>query len=98
YTAYSTLSLWDTFRAAQPLMTLLNTDKVSDIINSMLVYYAENKTLPVWTLYGNETYTMTGNHAIPVITEAILKGIKGFDVNEAYEAMKVTMMKDEESR
>ncbi|RNL82930.1 glycoside hydrolase family 92 protein [Sinomicrobium pectinilyticum] len=98
YTAYSTLSLWDTFRAAQPLMTLLDTDKVSDIINSMLVYYAENKTLPVWTLYGNETYTMTGNHAIPVITEAIMKGIKGFDINEAYEAMKVTMMKDEESR
>ncbi|WP_268225434.1 GH92 family glycosyl hydrolase [Sinomicrobium oceani] len=98
YTAYSTLSLWDTFRAAQPLMTLLDADKVSDIINSMLVYYAENKTLPVWTLYGNETYTMTGNHAIPVIAEAILKGIGGFDKEKSFEAMKVTMMKDEESR
>ncbi|MBC9797841.1 GH92 family glycosyl hydrolase [Sinomicrobium weinanense] len=98
YTAHSTMSLWDTFRAEQPLMTLLDPERVSDIINSMLVYYEENKTLPVWTLYGNETYTMTGNHAIPVITEAILKGIKGFDVNKAYDAMKATMMKDDESR
>jgi len=95
FTAYSTLSLWDTFRAQQPLLTLTNPDKVSDIIKSMLEYYKTNKSLPVWTLYGNETNTMTGYHSIPVIAEAYLKGIRDFDVEEAYEAMKTTMMQDE---
>ncbi|UMB55513.1 GH92 family glycosyl hydrolase [Lutibacter sp. A64] len=95
YTAYSTLSLWDTFRAEQPLLTFLAPDKVSDIINTMLEYYQTNKKLPVWTLYGNETNTMTGYHSIPVIAEAYVKGIKGFDINKAYEAMKTTMMQDD---
>ncbi|MFD0761135.1 GH92 family glycosyl hydrolase [Lutibacter aestuarii] len=95
YTAYSTLSLWDTFRAEHPLLTFTATDKVADIINSMLAYYETNKILPVWTLYGNETNTMTGYHSIPVIAEAYIKGIKGFDINKAYEAMKTTMMQDE---
>ena len=95
YNAYSTLSLWDTFRAQQPLMTFMDQEKVSDIINSMLAYYQTKKTLPVWTLYGNETNTMTGYHSIPVIAEAYIKGIKGFDINKAYEAMKATMMQDE---
>ncbi len=95
YTAYSTLSLWDTFRAEHPLLTILDTEKVSDIINSMLAYYEVKKILPVWTLYGNETNTMTGYHAIPVIAEAYAKGIKGFDIEKAYAAMKTTMMQDE---
>lgn len=95
YTAYSTLSLWDTFRAEHPLLTFTAQDKVSDIINSMLAYYQTNKILPVWTLYGNETNTMTGYHSIPVIAEAYLKGIKGFDIEKAYDAMKTTMMQDE---
>ncbi|WP_405604051.1 GH92 family glycosyl hydrolase [Polaribacter sp. Asnod1-A03] len=95
YTAYSTLSLWDTFRAEQPLLTLLAPEKVSDIINTMLAYYETNKILPVWTLYGNETNTMTGYHSIPVIVEAYLKGITGFDVEKLYEAMKTTMMQNE---
>jgi len=95
YTAYSTLSLWDTFRAEHPLLTFTAQDKVADIINSMLAYYETNKILPVWTLYGNETNTMTGYHSIPVIAEAYIKGIKGFDINKAYEAMKTTMMQDE---
>ncbi|WP_406683804.1 GH92 family glycosyl hydrolase [Seonamhaeicola sp. MEBiC1930] len=95
YTAYSTLSLWDTFRAEHPLLTLVAPNKVSDIINSMLVYYETKNILPVWTLYANETNTMTGYHSIPVIVEAYLKGIKGFDVEKAYEAMKTTMMQDE---
>ena len=95
YTAYSTLSLWDTFRAEQPLLTFLAPDKVADIINTMLEYYQTNKKLPVWTLYGNETNTMTGYHSIPVIAEAYIKGIKGFDINTAYEAMKTTMMQDD---
>ena len=95
FVAYSTLSLWDTFRAEQPLLTILEPDKVSDIINSMLVYYEHKKVLPVWTLYANETNTMTGYHSIPVIAEAYLKGIKGFDIDKAYKAMKNTMMGDD---
>ncbi|HEA29114.1 MAG TPA: glycoside hydrolase family 92 protein [Leeuwenhoekiella sp.] len=95
FTAYTTLSLWDTFRAQQPLLTLTDPDRVSDIVNSMLAYYGINKKLPVWNLYGNETNTMTGYHAIPVITEAYLKGIRGFDAEKAFEAMKTTMMQDD---
>ncbi|HEX8015879.1 MAG TPA: GH92 family glycosyl hydrolase [Flavobacterium sp.] len=95
HTAYSTLSLWDTFRAENPLLTLLAPDKASDIVNSMLAYYDTKKILPVWTLYANETNTMTGYHSIPVIVDAYLKGIKGFDAEKAFEAMKTTMMQDE---
>lgn len=95
YTAYSTLSLWDTFRAENPLLTLLAPDKTSDIVNSMLAYYDTKKILPVWTLYANETNTMTGYHSIPVIADAYLKGIKGFDAEKAYQVMKTTMMQDE---
>lgn len=95
FTAYSTLSLWDTFRAQNPLLTITNPDITSDIINSMLVYYEESGSLPVWTLYGNETNTMTGYHSVPVIAEAYFKGIKGFDAEKAYEALKATMMQDD---
>ncbi|MFD1604525.1 GH92 family glycosyl hydrolase [Flavobacterium artemisiae] len=95
YTAYSTLSLWDTFRAENPLLTILEPTKVSDLVNSMLAYYETKKILPVWTLYANETNTMTGYHSIPVIADAYLKGIKGFDAEKAFEAMKATMMQNE---
>lgn len=95
YIAYSTLSLWDTFRAEHPLLTFIARDRVSDMVNSMLAYYEVRKILPVWTLYGNETNTMTGYHSIPVIVEAYKKGIRGFDVEKAYAAMKNTMMQDE---
>ena len=92
---YSTLSLWDTFRAENPLLTITEPEKVSDIINSMLAYYDESGTLPVWTLYGNETNTMTGYHSVPVIVEAYFKGIEGFDPERAFEALKSTMMQDQ---
>ena len=95
FTAYSTLSLWDTFRAEHPLLTLIAPDEVSDIIRTMMSYYETEKILPVWTLYGNETNTMTGYHSIPVIVEAYLKGILGFDAEKAYQAMKTTMMQDD---
>ncbi|RZJ51325.1 MAG: glycoside hydrolase family 92 protein [Flavobacterium sp.] len=95
YTAYSTLSLWDTFRAENPLLTIVDPNRVSDLVNSMLAYYETKKILPVWTLSANETNTMTGYHSIPVIADAYLKGIKGFDAEKAYEAMKATMMQDE---
>ena len=94
FTAYSTLSLWDTFRAQHPLLTILNPELTSGVINSMLAYYDESGSLPVWTLYGNETNTMTGYHSIPVIAEAYQKGIRGYDAERAYEAMKATMMQD----
>ena len=94
YTAYSTLSLWDTFRAEHPLLTILNPKLTSDVVNSMLAYYDESGSLPVWTLYGNETNTMTGYHSIPVIVEAYKKGIRDYDVEKAYQAMKTTMMQD----
>ncbi len=92
--AYSTLSLWDTFRAENPLLNIIQPERVNDIIKSMLAYYDEQGRLPVWTLYGNETNTMTGNHGVSVIAEAYLKGIQDYDVEKAYEAVKTTMMDD----
>ncbi|MFJ1472734.1 GH92 family glycosyl hydrolase [Capnocytophaga cynodegmi] len=95
FTAYSTLSLWDTFRAENPLITLLQPKKSSNIISSMLAYSDVINKLPVWTLYGNETDCMTGYHSIPVIVEAYLKGVRSFDAEKAFEMMKKTMMGDE---
>nr|WP_298793519.1 GH92 family glycosyl hydrolase [uncultured Allomuricauda sp.] len=92
--AYSTLSLWDTFRAENPLLNILQPEKVNSIIQSMLTYYEEQGRLPVWTLYANETNTMTGNHGVSVIAEAFLKGIRNYDIDKAYEAVKKTMMDD----
>ena len=94
YTKYSIFSLWDTFRAEHPLFTLTQTDKFDDMINSMLSHYNEYGLLPVWELLGNETGTMIGYHAIPVLADAILKGFNGFDINLAYDAMKKSAMQD----
>ncbi len=87
---YTVQSLWDTFRAANPLLTLTQTELVPSIINSYLAFYDQTGLLPVWDLQFNETNTMTGYHAIPIITDAILKGITGFDYNKAYDAMKAS--------
>lgn len=94
YIRYDIFSLWDTFRAAHPLFTITQSDKVNDMVNSMLAHYREYGLLPVWSLLGNETNTMTGYHAIPVITDAYFKGFTGFDIVEAYEAMKHSAMQD----
>ena len=94
YTKYSIFSLWDTFRAEHPLFTITQPDKIDDMINSMLSHYNEYGLLPVWELLGNETGTMIGYHAIPVIADAILKGFDGFDVSLAYDAMKKSAMQD----
>ena len=94
YKKYSIFSLWDTFRAANPLFTITQPERVNDFINSMLSHYDEYGLLPVWELTGNETNTMTGYHAIPVITDAWLKGFEGFDKPKAYEAMKKSAMQD----
>lgn len=87
-THYSTFSLWDTYRAAHPLYTLTQPERTAGFINSMMRQYDNYGYLPIWQLWGDENYCMIGNHAIPVIVDAALKGIKGFDINEAYEAVK----------
>lgn len=87
-THYSTFSLWDTYRAAHPLYTLIQANRTAGFINSMFRQYDTYGYLPIWQLWGDENYCMIGNHAIPVIVDAALKGIKGFDVNKAYEAVK----------
>ncbi len=87
YRKHAIFSLWDTFRAQHPLFTLIDPDRVNDLINSMLSYYREYGYLPFWSLVGNETYTMTGHHAVPVIADAHRKGFRGFDPQEALEAM-----------
>lgn len=89
---YDTFSLWDTYRAAHPLYTILHPEKVSDMINSLLAHFKETGLLPVWSLQGNETNMMIGNHAIPVIVDAYLKGIKNFDIELAYRACKESSM------
>lgn len=94
YTKYSIFSLWDTFRAEHPLFTIIQRNRVGDMINSMLSHYREYGLLPVWELDGNETNCMIGYHAIPVIADAILKRIVGFDKEEAFMAMKISAMQD----
>lgn len=92
---YTTFSLWDTYRAAHPLMNLIHQDKVSDMVNTMLNIYKEQGKLPVWHLVGNETNCMVGNPGIPVVADAYLRGFKGFDKDLAYEALKNSALRDD---
>ena len=94
YKRYTVFSLWDTYRALHPLFTLTQQARVNDMVKSMLDHYLQVGLLPVWELEGNETFCMVGNHSIPVIAEAILKGIGDFDQQLAFEAMKKTSMHD----
>ncbi|MGF7229748.1 GH92 family glycosyl hydrolase [Arachidicoccus sp.] len=89
-TDYSTFSLWDTYRAANPLYTIIQPQRTAGFIRSMMRQYETYGYLPIWQLWGEENYCMIGNHAIPVIVDAALKGIKGFDINEAYNAIKAS--------
>ncbi|MDD2646350.1 MAG: GH92 family glycosyl hydrolase [Bacteroides sp.] len=91
----STFSLWDTYRALHPLMSIIHPEKQADIINSMLAIYKQQGKLPVWHLQGFETHCMVGNPGVIVVADAILKGFSGFDKELAYEAMKTSMMLDE---
>jgi predicted alpha-1,2-mannosidase len=84
---YSTLSLWDTYRAAHPLYTIIAPEKVDGFIETLLAHQKAAGYLPIWTLWGQENNCMIGNHAIPLITDAYIKGFKGFDANEALKAM-----------
>ncbi len=89
---YSTLSLWDTYRAAHPLYTIVAPEKVDDFISSMLRQFDTQGFLPIWALWGGETYTMIGNHSVPVIVDAYLKGFRGFDVEKAYTAVRTSLL------
>jgi hypothetical protein len=85
---YTVFSLWDTFRAAHPLYTIIEQERTRDFINTFLAQYDYGGRLPVWELAGNETDTMIGYHAIPVIVDAAIKGVDGFDREKAFAAMK----------
>ena len=85
--SYTVFSLWDTFRAYNPLKTILDPERETDFINSLLNKYDEGGVLPMWELEANYTGCMIGYHAVPVIVDAYKKGIKGFDVEKAYQAM-----------
>lgn len=89
---YTTLSLWDTYRAAMPLFSIIHPEKENDLVRTMVDIYKKQGKLPVWHLVGNETDCMVGNPGIPVVADAILKGYTGFDVEEAYMAMKNSAM------
>jgi predicted alpha-1,2-mannosidase len=91
---YSTLSLWDTYRAAHPLYTLIAPERVDGFVNTMIVHSKAAGFLPIWTAWGKDNYCMIGNHAIPVMADAYLKGFeaslpkgKGFDTEEALREM-----------
>jgi predicted alpha-1,2-mannosidase len=94
FTNYTLFSLWDTYRAAHPLYTLSQPERISDMINSMLAIFDQQGKLPVWHLRGNETNTMPGYSAIPVVVDACLKGFEGFDLERAYNAVKVSATGD----
>lgn len=87
-TQYTTFSLWDTYRAAHPLYTIIEPERTRDFVNSMLRHYDYYGYLPIWHLWGQDNYCMIGNHAIPVVADAVLKGIPGIDTSKAWEAVK----------
>jgi len=91
---YTVFSLWDTYRAAHPLYTIIEQDKTNDFINTFIAKYEEGGIMPIWDLSANYTGCMIGYHAVPVIADAYLKGIKNYDVNKAFEAVKHSASQD----
>ncbi len=93
---YSTFSLWDTFRAAHPMYTLFQTDRVPDFVNCLIRMAQESpEGVPVWPLQGKETGTMTGYHSSSVYAEALVKGFKGIDFNQLYSPLRRRAMDDD---
>lgn len=88
---YSTLSQWDTFRAAFPMYTILSPEIINDLVNNMLEFSEQKGHLPIWALMGQETFTMIGNHSIPIVVDAYLKGFEGFDAERAYSEIKKSL-------
>ncbi len=84
---HSTFSLWDTFRAAHPLYTLLYPDIAVQFVRDMVLHHETYGYLPIWDLWGQDNYCMIGNHAIPVVADAIMSELPGLDVERAYKAM-----------
>ncbi|MDP5092925.1 MAG: glycoside hydrolase family 92 protein, partial [Polaribacter sp.] len=91
---YTVFSLWDTYRAAHPLFTIIEQKRTNDFINTFLAKYDEGGIMPIWDLAANYTGCMIGYHAVPVIADAFLKGIKNYDAEKAFEAMKHSAMQD----
>jgi len=91
---FTVFSLWDTYRASHPLYTIIQQKRTNDFINTFLKQYQYDSLLPVWELAGNETNCMIGYHAVPVIVDAYLKGIRDYDVDLAYEAVKASSLQD----
>ncbi|MBN2682695.1 MAG: GH92 family glycosyl hydrolase [Bacteroidales bacterium] len=88
FTNYTVFSLWDTYRATHPLFTIIQREKTLDFIKTFIKQYENGGLLPVWELAANETFCMIGYHSVPVIVDAWFKGIRDFDVEKAFEAMK----------
>ncbi|HWZ35474.1 MAG TPA: GH92 family glycosyl hydrolase [Mucilaginibacter sp.] len=92
---YTVFSLWDTFRAEHPLMTLIDKKRTLDFIKSFLAIYDQQGLLPIWSLASNETYCMIGNHSIPVIVDAYAKGVRDFNAEKALDAMKASVNRNQ---
>jgi len=90
---YSTLSLWDTYRAAHPFYTLVAPELVKGVVDSMLRHAREKGALPIWSIWGFEGHCMIGNHAVPVIADAWRKGVP-FDRREAWRAVKASLTRE----
>ena len=92
FTNYTTFSLWDTYRAFHPLLNLVNQPLQADLANSMLEHYDKSTEhmLPIWSFYGGETWCMIGYHSCSVLADMMVKGVKGFDYERAFQAMKTT--------
>ena len=88
FTNYTVFSLWDTFRALHPLLTIIDQKRTNEFIKSLLQKYDDGGRLPMWALAGNYTDDMLGYHAVPVIADAYVKGIRDYDIEKAYEAIK----------
>ena len=90
-TYYSTLSLWDTYRAAHPLYTILTPERVDGFVNTMIAHQKAQGYVPIWTLAGKENHCMIANHSVPVMVDAYLKGFRGFDAEAAFKAIKTSL-------
>lgn len=91
---YTVFSLWDTYRAEHPLLTIIDNKRTNDFIKTFIAQYENGKRFPVWELSGNETFCMIGYHSIPVIADAYAKGIRGYDTEKVFRYMKETSMRN----
>ncbi|MEM8585064.1 MAG: GH92 family glycosyl hydrolase, partial [Bacteroidota bacterium] len=91
---YTVFSLWDTYRALHPLYTIIDEKRTNDFINTFLAKYDEGGIMPIWDLSSNYTNCMIGYHAVPVIADAYLKGIREYDTEKAFEAMQYSATRD----